>query len=161
MQFFLSSWVPMCVALISVAACNSFRDSHQLRITYGSPDLQSFLILCLASPEETIFCLNFECLPCFTSSTRDGCLRNHIQQEAHPAAGWTSQQSSTAFLLPLFPASLECSLSVHLQVSAAIDAYCFLKSGSLSGFFIPQRSFPFPQPFLLTVWPRQIIFSEF
>lgn len=54
---------PMCVALISLAACNSFGDLHQLRNTCGSPDLQSFLILCLASPEETIFCLSFECLP--------------------------------------------------------------------------------------------------
>lgn len=51
MQVFLSSWAPMCVALISLAACNSFRDLHRLRATYGSPDLQSFFWFC-ASPAQ-------------------------------------------------------------------------------------------------------------
>lgn len=139
MQFFLSSWVPMCVALISLAACNSFRDSHQLRITYVNPDLQSFLILCLASPEETIFCLNFECLPCFASSTRDDYLRSHSQQ-AHPAAGSISQQSSTAFMLPVFQHLLNvpCLLTFRPQL------------------LLMQTAFVCPAYFLTSLFPREV-----
>lgn len=144
MQSFLSSWVPMCVALISLAAYNSFRDSQQLRITYVNPDLQSFLILFLASPEETIFCFSFQCLSCFALSTRDDGLRSHIQQQAQPAADWISQQSSTTFTLPLFqhlfkvPCLFTFRPQLPLMKTAFVrPAYCLMS-------LVPREAFLYP-----------------
>ena len=55
----------MCAALISLAACNSFGDSETAENHIWESRFTGlfFFLKSLASPEETIFYLNFEYMP--------------------------------------------------------------------------------------------------
>lgn len=83
LQFLLSSLATMCVALISLFTCNSFRDLHQLRTTYGGPDLQSFYFVPW-KPTRNNFLFEYWVFTEVLLFTRDSGLWNHILQESHP-----------------------------------------------------------------------------
>lgn len=54
----------MCAALISLAACNSFGDSETAENHIWESRFTGLIFfLSFASPEETIFYLNFEYMP--------------------------------------------------------------------------------------------------
>lgn len=147
MQFFLSSWVPMCVALISVAACNSFRDSHQLRITYGSPDLQSFLICALPAQRKQFSVWILSVCPALRRPLKMVVWetifnKRPIRQQVEPV-----NNLQQPFCCPYFqhPLNVPCLLTFRPHLPLMHTA--FLRPAH-SDFFIPQRSFPFPQLFL-------------
>lgn len=83
LQFLLSSLATMCVALISLFTCNSFRDLHQLRTTYGGPDLQSFYFVPW-KPTRNNFLFEYWVFTEVLLFTRDSGLWNHILQEFYP-----------------------------------------------------------------------------
>lgn len=73
----------MCIALISLFTCNSFRDLHQLRTTYGGPDLQSFYFVPW-KPTRNNFLFEYWVFTEVLLFTRDRGLWNHILQESYP-----------------------------------------------------------------------------
>lgn len=116
LQFLLSSLATMCVALISLFTCNSFRDLHQLRTTYGGPDLQSFYFVPW-KPTRNNFLFEYWVFTEVLLFTRDSGLWNHILQEFYPKNLTATFINSSLF---------KCSLGSYRDSFSSLRVCCLL-----------------------------------